>query len=76
MNVQQLLVEGGEKVITSFLKQNLVDEIVVYTSNEKLGGQGKVPSSQTMRTVYNRLKKNYSDKKIFGKDVKLTDIVK
>jgi len=70
--VQQLLVEGGEKIITSFLKQKLADEIIVYTSNEKLGTKGKVPSSQTMKVVYNRLKKNHSDKKRFNNNVRLT----
>jgi diaminohydroxyphosphoribosylaminopyrimidine deaminase/5-amino-6-(5-phosphoribosylamino)uracil reductase len=53
-NIQQLLVEGGEKVITSFLKQNLVDEIIVYTSNEKLGKKGKVKTSQIMKKLYSR----------------------
>ena len=49
--VQQLLVEGGEKIITSFLKQKLADEIIVYISNEKLAASGKVPSSQTMINI-------------------------
>jgi len=71
-NIQQLLVEGGERVITSFLKQKLVDEIIVYTSNEKLGDKGKVKSSQMMRRIYTRLKSNYKDKKSFGKDCRLT----
>ena len=74
-NIQQVLVEGGEKVITSFLKQKLADEIVVYTSNEKLAKNGKVKSSQIMRKIYNRLKKNYSDKKSFDRDVCLTRLI-
>jgi len=72
--IGQLLVEGGEKIITSFLKQKLADEIIVYTSNEKLGAKGKVPSSQTMKAVYNRLKKNHSDKKQFNTDIRLTGL--
>ncbi len=72
--IQQVLVEGGQKVITSFLKQNLADEIIVYTSNEKLGSKGKVKSSQIMMKNYNRLKKNYSSKKSFGKDIRLTGL--
>lgn len=74
MNVQQLLVEGGEKVITSFLKQKLADEIIVYTSNKKLAAAGKVPPSQTMKAIYNHLKKNYSDKKRFKNDIRLTGL--
>jgi diaminohydroxyphosphoribosylaminopyrimidine deaminase/5-amino-6-(5-phosphoribosylamino)uracil reductase len=73
-NVQQLLVEGGQKVITSFLKHNLADEIIVYTSNEKLGKKGDAKASQIMMKIYNRLKKNYSSKKTFGKDIRLTGL--
>jgi diaminohydroxyphosphoribosylaminopyrimidine deaminase/5-amino-6-(5-phosphoribosylamino)uracil reductase len=74
-NVQQLLVEGGEKVITSFLRQKLVDEVIIYTSAEKLSGNGKVKASQIMKKIYNNLKKNYSDRKLFGKDVRLTGFI-
>ena len=73
-NIQQVLVEGGQKIETSFLKQNLADEIVIYSSNEKLGKNGKVKASQIMKKIYNRLK-NYSDKKTFGKNARLTGII-
>jgi diaminohydroxyphosphoribosylaminopyrimidine deaminase/5-amino-6-(5-phosphoribosylamino)uracil reductase len=62
-NIQQLLVEGGEKVITSFLKQKLADEIVIYASNEKLGKKGKIKTSQIMKKIY----KLYSHRKNKGK---------
>jgi len=75
-NIQQILVEGGEKVITSFLKQKLADEVIIYTSAEKLAKKGKIKSSQIMRNLYNRLKKNYKDKKRFGKDIRLTAFFK
>ncbi|MGB8227412.1 MAG: bifunctional diaminohydroxyphosphoribosylaminopyrimidine deaminase/5-amino-6-(5-phosphoribosylamino)uracil reductase RibD [Sedimentisphaerales bacterium] len=74
-NVQQILVEGGEKIITSFLKQKLADEIIIYTSNEKLGKKGKIKASQIMKKIYNRLKNNYSNKKLFGNNVCLTGII-
>ncbi len=75
-NIQQLLVEGGEKVITSFLKQRLADEIIIYTSNEKLGRNGKVKGSQIMRKFYSQLKNNYEDKKLFDKNIRLTELIK
>ncbi len=75
-NIQQLLVEGGEKVITSFLKQKLADEIIIYTSNEKLGKKGKVKTSQIMKNLYNRIKINHFDKRLFTKDVRLTGFTK
>jgi len=71
-DIQQLLIEGGEKVITSFLKQKLVDEVVIYTSNETLTKNGKVKTSQPMKKLYNWLKKNYREKKRFDKDIRLT----
>ncbi|MBN1787249.1 MAG: bifunctional diaminohydroxyphosphoribosylaminopyrimidine deaminase/5-amino-6-(5-phosphoribosylamino)uracil reductase RibD [Sedimentisphaerales bacterium] len=74
-NVQQVLVEGGEKVITSFLKQKLADEIVVYTSAEKLGKNGIVKTSAIMKKAYNQLRKKHIDKKKFDKDVRLRGIV-
>ncbi len=70
MNVQQLLVEGGAKVITSFLKNKLVDEIIVYASNETLGKNGKVKASAVMQKIYKQLK-NCNDKKSFGNNVRL-----
>jgi riboflavin biosynthesis pyrimidine reductase len=75
-NIQQLLVEGGEKVITSFLKQKLADEVTIYTSAEKLAKKGKIKSSQIMRNLYNRLKKNYKNQKRFGKDIRSTAFLK
>jgi len=38
--IQSLLVEGGPKVIGSFLKENLADEIVVYIAPRILGAEG------------------------------------
>jgi diaminohydroxyphosphoribosylaminopyrimidine deaminase/5-amino-6-(5-phosphoribosylamino)uracil reductase len=70
MNVQQLLVEGGEKVITSFLEEKLADEIIVYTSNETLGKNGKVKASPIMQKIYKQLK-NCNDKKSFGNNIRL-----
>ncbi|MCX5633862.1 MAG: bifunctional diaminohydroxyphosphoribosylaminopyrimidine deaminase/5-amino-6-(5-phosphoribosylamino)uracil reductase RibD [Phycisphaerae bacterium] len=64
-NIQQLLVEGGEKIITSFLKQNLADEIIIYTSNENLDKKGKVKASQIMKKIY----KLYSHRKHKGKKI-------
>lgn len=74
-DIQQLLVEGGEKVITSFLKQKLADEAVIYVSSEKLGKNGKVKISPPMKKLYSRLKKNYVEKERFDRDVCLTGFV-
>jgi diaminohydroxyphosphoribosylaminopyrimidine deaminase/5-amino-6-(5-phosphoribosylamino)uracil reductase len=75
-DIQQLLVEGGEKVITSVFRQKLADEVVVYTSNEKLAKNGKVRISQPMKKLYNWLKKNYVEKRQLDSDVRLTGFIK
>ncbi|MHC4121500.1 MAG: bifunctional diaminohydroxyphosphoribosylaminopyrimidine deaminase/5-amino-6-(5-phosphoribosylamino)uracil reductase RibD, partial [Planctomycetota bacterium] len=38
--ITQLLVEGGPSVLTSFLKEDLADEIFVYVAPKILGGRG------------------------------------
>jgi len=40
MDILQVLVEGGSKLYTSFLKQNLVDHITLYMGPRILGSQG------------------------------------
>ena len=44
MGVTSLLIEGGAKVVRSFVKQNLVDEVYLYTSRNKIiDGSLKTP---------------------------------
>ena len=40
-NIQSLLVEGGQQIATSFLKQGLVDRIVCYIAPKIIGGDGR-----------------------------------
>jgi riboflavin biosynthesis pyrimidine reductase len=35
-----ILVEAGPKLVNSFLKEKIVDELIVYTSAKKLGEKG------------------------------------
>ena len=46
--IAQVLVEGGAKVITSFLKQRLADEIVIYIAPKVLGEKGTAQISPAM----------------------------
>jgi diaminohydroxyphosphoribosylaminopyrimidine deaminase/5-amino-6-(5-phosphoribosylamino)uracil reductase len=75
-DVQQILVEGGEKIITSFLKRKLADEIIIYTSNERLEDKGKVKSSLEMKKTYHYVKNNYYEKKRFDTDLCLKGFTK
>lgn len=53
--ISQLLVEGGPTVLTSFLKEDLADEIVIYIAPTILGAQGAAgitgPMTQLAETV-------------------------
>lgn len=40
--ISSLLVEGGGQVIDSFLKQELADEVVLFTAGKLIGGRGAV----------------------------------
>ena len=36
-----MLVEGGSKIFTSFINENLADEIMIFRSNYFIGSKGK-----------------------------------
>ncbi len=46
--IQQLLVEGGRDILSSFLHQDLVDEVRVYISPENMASDGTVRISEAM----------------------------
>ena len=48
LGIEQLLVEGGAKVIDSFLRKNLTDEAVIYIAPTALGNNGKTAVSEAM----------------------------
>ena len=74
--VAQLLVEGGPAVITSFLKEQLADQIVVYISPKILGSQGIADISEPMAELTEEFGLHYVDIKRFGDDVRLTGFSK
>ena len=74
--VQQVLVEGGPKVLTSFLKEGLADEICVYIAPKILGGSGAVPISEAMSELTGGVGLHHVDIKPFGNDVRLTGLTK
>jgi len=40
IGINNLLVEAGQKLVTSFIKHNLVDKVVVFSANKILGDDG------------------------------------
>jgi diaminohydroxyphosphoribosylaminopyrimidine deaminase/5-amino-6-(5-phosphoribosylamino)uracil reductase len=74
-SIGQLLVEGGPTVITSFLKKQLADEIVVYIAPKILGAQGSVDITKSMAELSKAVGLHYVDIKRFGDDVRITGLV-
>ncbi|MCF7954943.1 MAG: bifunctional diaminohydroxyphosphoribosylaminopyrimidine deaminase/5-amino-6-(5-phosphoribosylamino)uracil reductase RibD [Phycisphaerae bacterium] len=63
-NIQQLLVEGGPKVLDSFIAENLADAVRIYKAPEKLGDLGASPITVEMSTI---IKNNLTE--VISKDI-------
>ena len=42
LNVSRLLIEGGKELTNSFMKESLIDELLLFKSNENLGSKGRL----------------------------------
>jgi len=73
--IGHLLVEGGPRVLASFLKEQLADEIVVYIAPRILGAQGSVDITVPMAELTQTLGLHYVDIERFGNDVRLTGLL-
>jgi len=73
--IGHLLVEGGPRVLTSFLKEQLADEIVVYIAPKILGAQGSVDITGPMAELTQAIGLHHVDIKRFGDDVRLTGLL-
>jgi len=74
--IQQLLVEGGPMVLSSFLKEQLADEIVVYIAPKILGLLGNASITEPMAEPTEAVGLHYVEMKRFGDDVRLTGLSK
>jgi diaminohydroxyphosphoribosylaminopyrimidine deaminase/5-amino-6-(5-phosphoribosylamino)uracil reductase len=72
--IAQLLVEGGPTVLTTLLKEQLADEIIVYIAPKILGSQGGADITPLMTDLTKAVGLNYVDIKRFGGDVRLTGL--
>jgi diaminohydroxyphosphoribosylaminopyrimidine deaminase/5-amino-6-(5-phosphoribosylamino)uracil reductase len=75
-DIAQLLVEGGPTVIASFLKEELVDQIVVYITPKILGGSGSVAITEPMAELTEVVGLHHVEIERFGDDVRLTGLSK
>jgi diaminohydroxyphosphoribosylaminopyrimidine deaminase/5-amino-6-(5-phosphoribosylamino)uracil reductase len=70
--IRHLLVEGGPRVLTSFLNEGLVDEVIVYIAPKILGAQGCADITEPMSELTQAIGLHYVDIKRFGNDVRMT----
>lgn len=75
-NIAHLLVEGGPKVLTSFIKEGLADEVVVYIAPKILGAQGGADITGPMAELTQSVGLHNVDIKRFDDDVRLTGLTK
>jgi diaminohydroxyphosphoribosylaminopyrimidine deaminase/5-amino-6-(5-phosphoribosylamino)uracil reductase len=67
--ISQLLVEGGPTLLTSFLKENLADEIIVYIAPKILGSQSSVGITGPMAELSQAIGLHNVEIERFGNDV-------
>jgi diaminohydroxyphosphoribosylaminopyrimidine deaminase/5-amino-6-(5-phosphoribosylamino)uracil reductase len=74
--IAQLLVEGGAKVITSFLRQRLADEVIIYIAPKILGEKGVAQISPAMVKLVQRSSLYYREVKKFAGDTRITGLTR
>jgi diaminohydroxyphosphoribosylaminopyrimidine deaminase/5-amino-6-(5-phosphoribosylamino)uracil reductase len=74
--IEQLLVEGGPTVISSFLKEALVDECMVYISPKILGAKGTADISEPMTKLSEVVGLNHVGIQQFDQDVRLSGYIR
>ena len=67
--ISQLLVEGGPTLLTSFLKENIADEIIVYIAPKILGSQSSVGITRPMAELSQSVDLHNVEVERFGDDV-------
>ena len=59
------MVEGGSEIFTSFIKENFVDEIIIFRSNYFIGSQGK--------DIFNNESRNFKNSFLFKNTTSVLD---
>ena len=67
--VQQVLVEGGPRVLASFLREGLADEICVYIAPKILGADGAAFIGEPMTDLMQGIGLDHVRIKTFGDDI-------
>jgi len=74
--IAHLLVEGGPTVLTSFIKENHADELIVYIAPKIIGAQGGAEITEPMNELAESVELCHVDIERFGDDVRLSGLTK
>ena len=69
-DISQLLVEGGPTLLTSFLRENLADEIIVYIAPQILGSQSSIGITRPMAELSQAVGLHNVEVERFGDDIR------
>ena len=69
-DISQLLVEGGPTLLTSFLRENLADEIIVYIAPQILGSQSSIGITRPMAELSKAVGLHNVEVERFGDDIR------
>jgi len=72
--VSHLLVEGGPTILTSLLKEDLADEIIVYIAPKILGSRGRAGIFGPLGELPDQLDLHYVEVVHFGEDARLSGL--
>ena len=71
-NYNNIFIESGPKLISSLLKENLIDELILYISPKILGDKATSFSNVSyIKTLSKKIKFNFNDMIQIGNDIKL-----
>jgi len=73
--VPQVLVEGGPRVLTSFLREGLADELCVYIAPQILGAAGVAYIGAPMAELVRVVNLHHVDITAFGGDVRISGLL-
>ncbi|MBN2131820.1 MAG: bifunctional diaminohydroxyphosphoribosylaminopyrimidine deaminase/5-amino-6-(5-phosphoribosylamino)uracil reductase RibD, partial [Sedimentisphaerales bacterium] len=71
---QQVLIEGGPHVLTSFLREGLVDEVCVYIAPQILGAAGAAYVGAPMAELVRAVNLDHVDITAFDGDVRISGL--
>lgn len=74
--IQQLLVEGGPRVLLSFLEEDVTDELWIYVNAVLLGSSGSVSLPSALKALTAKIALHHTNVKTFADDVRIQGLLR